>query len=252
MIAGGCSPGDPIHEPLESHAGRILHHVSEPIDRLGHIAHGFEGLADAPQGGRRHQRQAHDVPHGIDVSIVAGASGLRLVAAGYAGAGEVFKRQTGQRAVADQKLSISYKRRKAGELAERTLEYQDDHPNAPVTCKGQDVWIGQISRDIGVRWTLKAVPYDERELLDWEEVALRRKDMGGKGAGPDGPSAEDKPTWRCQANVLAAGKLLPCRAAIDYGQYACALRYFASVVRNKSPSLTLAVFGSSLFRGSNE
>jgi pimeloyl-ACP methyl ester carboxylesterase len=59
-----------------------------------------------------------------------------LVAAGYAGAGEMFRWQTGLGVVADQTSSKSYKWEKARKLAAEIRAYKSAHPAAPVTLIG--------------------------------------------------------------------------------------------------------------------
>ncbi|MBN1491496.1 MAG: alpha/beta hydrolase [Phycisphaerae bacterium] len=63
------------------------------------------------------------------------SGGLRdgLRAAGYNGAGEMFRWQTGLGVAADQVSSESYKRSKAAELARKIQEYRREQPKAPVT-----------------------------------------------------------------------------------------------------------------------
>jgi pimeloyl-ACP methyl ester carboxylesterase len=59
-----------------------------------------------------------------------------LLDAGYDGAAEVFRWQTGWGIVSDQGSSEEYKRRKAAELARRIQQYSREHPGAPVTIIG--------------------------------------------------------------------------------------------------------------------
>lgn len=75
----------------------------------------------------------------------AGGGGLRnwgsgvregLAAAGYDGAGEMFRWETGLGVVADQTSSESHKRRKAAELADEIREYTHSHRGVPVTLMG--------------------------------------------------------------------------------------------------------------------
>ena len=64
--------------------------------------------------------------------------GLRngVLDAGYDGAGEMFRWNTGLGVVADQESSVEYKRGKAAELAKRIQQYATEHPGAPVTLIG--------------------------------------------------------------------------------------------------------------------
>jgi pimeloyl-ACP methyl ester carboxylesterase len=64
--------------------------------------------------------------------------GLRqgLSDAGYTGAGEMFRWETGLGVVADQDSSVDYKRGKAAECARRLRQYTQEHPNAPVSIIG--------------------------------------------------------------------------------------------------------------------
>jgi pimeloyl-ACP methyl ester carboxylesterase len=70
--------------------------------------------------------------------LINWAGGVRqgLLDAGYDGAGEVFKWNTGMGVVADQDSSPEYKRSKASECAQSIRQYAKDHPGAPVTLMG--------------------------------------------------------------------------------------------------------------------
>jgi len=70
--------------------------------------------------------------------VVNWAGGVRrgLLGAGYNGAGEVFKWNTGLGVVPDQEASVEYKRSKAAECAQSIQQYAKDHPGAPVTLMG--------------------------------------------------------------------------------------------------------------------
>ncbi len=70
--------------------------------------------------------------------VVNWAGGVRqgLLDAGYNGAGEVFKWNTGRGVVADQEASVGYKRSKAAECARSILQYARENPGAPVTLMG--------------------------------------------------------------------------------------------------------------------
>ncbi len=85
-------------------------------------------------------------PHGyIWYLDGAGGGGLKnyggglkkgMLAAGYAGGGEIFSWNTGLGVVADQTASDSYKRKKAGELAAEIQAYKRTYPNGPVNLIG--------------------------------------------------------------------------------------------------------------------
>lgn len=66
------------------------------------------------------------------------AGGVRegMLDAGYNGAGEMFRWNTGMGVFADQTASVEYKRGKAEQLAREIEEYQRSYPNAPVTLIG--------------------------------------------------------------------------------------------------------------------
>lgn len=79
-----------------------------------------------------------------------------LVAAGYDGAGEMFRWETGLGVVADQTSSEPYKRKRAAELAAEVRDYTAAHPGAPVTLMG-------LSAGTAVAvFTLEALPQDAR------------------------------------------------------------------------------------------
>jgi pimeloyl-ACP methyl ester carboxylesterase len=59
-----------------------------------------------------------------------------MLDAGYSGAGEMFRWNTGWGVVADQDSSVEYKRSKATELAQRIQQYTREQPGAPVTLMG--------------------------------------------------------------------------------------------------------------------
>ena len=59
-----------------------------------------------------------------------------MLDAGYNGAGEIFRWNTGLGVWSDQTASNEYKRGKAAELAREIQNYKSSHPNAPVTVMG--------------------------------------------------------------------------------------------------------------------
>jgi len=70
--------------------------------------------------------------------VVNWAGGVKqgLLDAGYNGAGEVFKWNTGLGVVPDQDASVEHKRSKAAECAQSIQQYVKEHPGAPVTLMG--------------------------------------------------------------------------------------------------------------------
>ncbi len=70
--------------------------------------------------------------------VVNWVGGVRqgLLDAGYGGAGEVFKWNTGLGVVSDQEAGVEYKRSRAAEAARSIRRYASDHPGAPVTLIG--------------------------------------------------------------------------------------------------------------------
>ena len=92
------------------------------------------------------EREAR-VPHGYVYYLdgAGGGGGLRnygsgvqkgLLNAGYPGAGQIFRWNTGFGVVADQSASNKYKRKKAAELAGLIQAYKKEHPNAPMNLIG--------------------------------------------------------------------------------------------------------------------
>lgn len=78
-----------------------------------------------------------------------------LVDAGYDGSGEMFRWQTGWGVIADQDSSVTYKRRKGSNLADKIQKYKQDHPGAPVT-------IMALSAGTAVAvFALEALPADQ-------------------------------------------------------------------------------------------
>ena len=75
-----------------------------------------------------------------------------MLDAGYNGAGEVFKWNTGLGVIADQDSSVEYKQGKASECAQRIQQYVKDHPGAPVTL------IGLSAGTAVTVFTLEALP----------------------------------------------------------------------------------------------
>jgi pimeloyl-ACP methyl ester carboxylesterase len=82
------------------------------------------------------------------------AGGLRsgLVDAGYAGAGEIFRWNTGLGVVADQTASVEYKKDKAAQLAREIIDYQGQYAGAPVHLMGLSAGTAVVA------YTLEALP----------------------------------------------------------------------------------------------
>lgn len=59
-----------------------------------------------------------------------------LLDAGYTGAGEIFRWNTGMGVIADQDSSVEYKRGKAAQCAAEIQQYAKQYPGAPVTLIG--------------------------------------------------------------------------------------------------------------------
>ncbi len=77
-----------------------------------------------------------------------------LIDAGYDGAGEMFKWQTGLGVGADQTASNKYKRAKARELARKITAFRRQNPNVPITVMG-------LSAGTAITvFTLEALPDD--------------------------------------------------------------------------------------------
>ncbi len=74
--------------------------------------------------------------------------------AGYDGAGEMFRWETGLGVVADQDSSVEYKRGKAAECAGKIQQYKREHPNAPVSL------IGLSAGTAVAAFILEALPQD--------------------------------------------------------------------------------------------
>jgi len=89
-------------------------------------------------------------------ALVNWCPGVRdgLLAAGYAGACEMFEWQTGLGAIADQDADATYKRSKAADLAARIGQYRKDFPAAPVSL------IGLSAGTAVAVFTLEALPED--------------------------------------------------------------------------------------------
>jgi hypothetical protein len=68
-------------------------------------------------------------------AVMNWAGGVKkgLLEAGYNGAGEIVKWNTGLGVVADQDSSVEYKKAKASECAQNIQQYAREHPGAPIT-----------------------------------------------------------------------------------------------------------------------
>ncbi len=84
------------------------------------------------------------------------SSGVKtgLIKAGYNGAGEMFKWETGLGVGADQTASNEYKRAKARELARKITAFRRENPNTPITI------IGLSAGTAIAVFTLEALPAD--------------------------------------------------------------------------------------------
>ncbi len=82
------------------------------------------------------------------------AGGVRegFLDAGYNGAGEIFRWNTGMGIFADQTASVEYKRGKAEQLAREITEYQRSYPKAPMTLMGLSAGTAVVA------YTLEALP----------------------------------------------------------------------------------------------
>jgi pimeloyl-ACP methyl ester carboxylesterase len=90
------------------------------------------------------------------ISNWAGGVKQGLLDAGYEGAGEIFRWNTGLGIVADQMASVDYKQGKARELAREIEKYQTEYPNAPITL------VGLSAGTAVVAYALEALPPDVR------------------------------------------------------------------------------------------
>lgn len=92
-------------------------------DRAERMKHGYLYYLDGAGGG------------GL-ISNWSGGLRQGLIDAGYPGAGEIFRWNTGMGVVADQDSSVEYKRGKAAECARSLQQYASSNPGAPVTLIG--------------------------------------------------------------------------------------------------------------------
>jgi pimeloyl-ACP methyl ester carboxylesterase len=96
----------------------------------------------ATTGAGRAERETRGYIYYLDGAggggITNWAGGVRqgMRDAGYDGAGEMFTWQTGLGVVADQTVNNRYKRDKARRLVDKIVQYQQQHPGAPVTLMG--------------------------------------------------------------------------------------------------------------------
>ncbi len=110
-------------------------------DREARMARGYVYYVDGAGGGGALMNWAGGVRQG-------------LVDAGYDGAGEMFRWETGLGVLADQTAGEPYKRKKAAELAAEIREYAAAHPGAPVTL------MGLSAGTVIVAFALEALPED--------------------------------------------------------------------------------------------
>lgn len=100
---------------------------------------GFVGGCAAPPDPQRMQRgyvYYLDGAGGGGVTNWAGGVREGLRRAGYDGAGEMFRWETGLGVWSDQTASNEYKRDKAGQLAQRIVTFHQQYPNAPINLIG--------------------------------------------------------------------------------------------------------------------
>ncbi len=79
-----------------------------------------------------------------------------MLDAGYPGAGELVAWETGKGLMADQKASVTFKREKAKEAAEKIQDYKDDYPHAPVGILGFSAGTAEAV------FALESLPEDEK------------------------------------------------------------------------------------------
>jgi hypothetical protein len=108
-------------------------------DRAARMTHGYVYYLDGAGGGGLLSNWSGGVRQG-------------MIDAGYSGAGEVFRWNTGLGVVADQDSSVDYKRSKAAALAQQIQQYTREHPGAPVTLMGLSAGTAVVV------FTLEALP----------------------------------------------------------------------------------------------
>ncbi|MBN1510094.1 MAG: hypothetical protein JW955_24825 [Sedimentisphaerales bacterium] len=96
---------------------------TEMPDRAERLPRGYIYYFDGAGGGSAVRNWAGGIKDG-------------LLAAGYAGAGEMFSWETGLGLLTDQASGLQYKREKAAEAAGRLLNYHRGYPSAPVGLIG--------------------------------------------------------------------------------------------------------------------
>ncbi|RIK65102.1 MAG: hypothetical protein DCC65_13025 [Planctomycetota bacterium] len=92
-------------------------------DRAERMTRGYIFYCDGAGGGGLFSNWAGGVRNG-------------LLNAGYEGAGEMFPWETGFGVFADQTATVEYKKQKGRQLAQKIVEYQSEHPGAPVHLMG--------------------------------------------------------------------------------------------------------------------
>jgi len=92
-------------------------------DREARMKRGYLYYLDGAGGGTAKKNWAAGVQQG-------------LLEAGYPGAGEMFSWETGRGLIADQDVSVKYKRAKAAKLARELERQAADYPDAPIDILG--------------------------------------------------------------------------------------------------------------------
>lgn len=121
--------------------GNLIGCAMPSPDRAERMTHGYVYYFDGAGGGGLIGNWAGGVKQG-------------LLDAGYAGAGEIVRWNTGMGVVPDQDAPVEYKRSKAADCARAIRQYAQDNPGAPITLVG-------LSAGTAVAvFTLEALPPD--------------------------------------------------------------------------------------------
>jgi hypothetical protein len=104
---------------------------------LGHLLVGCAAtLSDRAERMQRGYVYYLDGAGGGGIRNWSGGVRTGLLNAGYDGAGEMFRWETGLGMLADQTASNEYKREKAAKLVQKMVTYRELHPQAPITMIG--------------------------------------------------------------------------------------------------------------------
>jgi pimeloyl-ACP methyl ester carboxylesterase len=112
-----------------------------PSDRAARMTRGFVYYLDGAGGGAALRNYSSGVRQG-------------LLEAGYPGTGEMFDWETGWGLLADQEVSVAYKRARAAELAQQIADFRRQHPHTPIEL------IGFSAGTAVAVFTLEALPDD--------------------------------------------------------------------------------------------